>query len=74
MLPRNWHASRDINPQWQDLKPGDRVEDYGLGEQEYFLVITASPASLPVHVNARLVAIFAWVYGGLKFTSGFEVV
>lgn len=61
-FPRSWRGARAINPIWQQLKPGDRVEDYkmGMGEGEYFNVVSISPPSSLVYVSERLGTIFTW--------------
>lgn len=38
-MPRSWPATRTIEPRWQDLKVGDRVDDYGFGKDEWFDVV-----------------------------------
>lgn len=59
-FPKNWHASRTGNPPWQNLKLGDRVEDYGFGKEEFFDVVSiSSPASL-VYKSERLGTVSTW--------------
>lgn len=60
VFPKSWRASRIINPEWQNLKPGDRVEDYGFGKEEFFNVVSISPPSSLVYVSERLGTIFTW--------------
>ena len=38
-LPSSWPAARTIHSEWQTLKVGDRVPDYGFGEGEWFDVV-----------------------------------
>ena len=39
-IPRSWYASREIREEWQGLKVGDRVEDYGFDKEgDWFDVV-----------------------------------
>lgn len=58
--PQSWRASRTINPEWQDLAPGDRVEDYGFGKEEFFDVVSVSSPSALVYKSERLGTVFTW--------------
>lgn len=58
LLPPTWRASRKIEPQWQALKVGDRVADYG--KDEWFEVVSIeSPRSL-VYTSERFGTVFTW--------------
>ena len=59
-LPRSFHASRSINPEWQQLKPGDRVDDYGFSVDDYFIVSDVQPERALVYQSDRYGASFSW--------------
>lgn len=54
------HASRSINPQWQLLRPGDRVDDYGFSADDYFIVEDVQPQKALVYKSERYGALFSW--------------
>ena len=58
-LPSSWHASRSINPSWQNLKVGDIVPDYGSSTDVFEVVSIDSPRSL-VYKTERYGAWFTW--------------
>jgi hypothetical protein len=59
-LPRSWHATRSINPEWQTLKTGDRVDDYGFSVDDYFIVSEVDPEKALVYKSDRYGAHFSW--------------
>lgn len=59
-LPLSWHATRTINPAWQELKSGDRVDDYGFSADDYFDVSEVQPERALVYRSARYGALFSW--------------
>ena len=59
-LPQNWHSSRTINPSWQQLRPGDRVDDYGVSPDDYFIVSDIQPGKALVYNSDRYGAHFSW--------------
>jgi hypothetical protein len=59
-LPKSWHATRSINPEWQKLKPGDRVDDYGFSAEDYFIVEEIQPQQALVYKSDRYGAHFSW--------------
>ncbi|KAF2487574.1 hypothetical protein BDY17DRAFT_320106 [Neohortaea acidophila] len=59
-LPRRFHASRSINPEWQQLKPGDQVDDYGFSVDDYFIVSEVQPGRALVYKSDRYGASFSW--------------
>ncbi|KAK3647262.1 hypothetical protein LTR56_008093 [Elasticomyces elasticus] len=59
-MPVSWRASRTINPTWQDLKPGDRVDDYGLSVEDYFDVVAIEPRKYLMYKSDRYGASFTW--------------
>lgn len=61
MLPVSWRAARSINPDWQHLKPGDRIEDYGFNEAEdYFIVDSIQAPEYIVFRSERYGCSFSW--------------
>ena len=50
-LPTSWRASRNINSDWQKLKPGDRLEDYGFDAKEDFFIVDS--IQQPDHIVLR---------------------
>lgn len=54
------HASRAVNPEWQTLKAGDRVDDYGFSPDDYFIVEEIRPESALVYSSERYGALFSW--------------
>ncbi len=59
-LPQSWHATRAVNPIWQNLKPGDRVDDYGFSADDYFIVSEVQPERALVYKSDRYGAFFSW--------------
>ncbi|KAL9089173.1 MAG: hypothetical protein Q9159_002644 [Coniocarpon cinnabarinum] len=59
-LPQSWHATRAINPEWQKLKPGDRVDDYGFSADDFFIVQEVVPQRALVYKTDRYGASFSW--------------
>ena len=61
-LPKSCRAARHLNPAWQKLEPGDRVEDHkvGMGEGEFFIVRSIDPPESLVYVSERLGTVFTW--------------
>ena len=59
-MPRSFHASRTINPAWQKLQPGDRVDDYGFSADDYFIVSEIQPEKTLVYKSDRYGASFSW--------------
>ena len=59
-LPQSWHSSRAINPSWQQLKPGDRVDDYGFSPDDYFIVSEIQPQKALIYKSDRYGAHFSW--------------
>jgi len=60
-MPASWRASRTINSKWQDLKPGDRVDDYGFSEEGYFDVVDVKPGEHLIYRSNRYGASFTWM-------------
>ena len=60
ILPQSWRSSRKINPKWQQLKPGDRVDDYGFSAEDYFIVSEVHPERALVYHRERYGAFFSW--------------
>ena len=54
------HASRTVNQSWQQLKPGDRVDDYGFSTEDYFIVAEIHPNRALVYKSDRYGASFSW--------------
>lgn len=60
-FPKSWHASRTINPAWQQLQVGDRVADYGFDKDDYFDVAYVDrQKTILVFQSERLGTIFTW--------------
>ena len=59
-LPRSWQAARSINPSWQNLQPGDKVDDYGFSADDYFIVSEVQPERALVYRSDRYGAFFSW--------------
>ena len=59
-MPQSWHASRGINPAYQQLKPGDRVDDYGFSAEDYFIVSEIHQERALVYRSDRYGAHFSW--------------
>ena len=59
-LPRSWHARRTLNPEWQQLKPGDRVDDYGFSPDDYFIVSEIQAGKALIYKSDRYGAHFSW--------------
>lgn len=59
ILPSSWIPSKRIEPQWQDLKVGDRVEDYG-GTDDHFIVASIDPPRSLVYRSERYGTVFTW--------------
>ncbi len=57
-LPRRWYASTTIEPQWQHLAVGDRVDDYG--RNEHFDVASIDPPRAPMDRSERHGTSFTW--------------
>lgn len=60
ILPQTMHATRNISPEWQQLKPGDRVDDYGFSADDYFTVEEVQPERALVYKSDRYGAHFSW--------------
>ena len=60
VLPLNMHASRTVIPEWQQLKPGDRVDDYGFSPEDYFIVSDVVPEKALIYKSDRYGAQFSW--------------
>ncbi|KAM0723952.1 hypothetical protein Q7P37_000943 [Cladosporium fusiforme] len=59
-LPQSWLASRAINPNWQSLAVGDRVDDYGFSKDDYFDVARLEPGRTLVYRSERYGCLFTW--------------
>ncbi|KAK3679950.1 hypothetical protein LTR78_000327 [Recurvomyces mirabilis] len=59
-MPQSWRATRSVNPAWQDLKPGDRVDDYGFSVEDYFDVVAISSEEVLIYRSDRYGARFTW--------------
>ncbi|EEU35151.1 uncharacterized protein NECHADRAFT_87302 [Fusarium vanettenii 77-13-4] len=59
MLPKSWVASRVINPTFQQLKPGDRVPDYGT-KDDYFDVVSIDPPRSLIYESLWFGTKFTW--------------
>ena len=59
-LPKSWHSTRTINPEWQHLRPGDRVDDYGFSAEDYFIVSEVNPEKALIYKSDRYGAHFSW--------------
>lgn len=59
-LPQSWQATRSIDPAWQRLKPGDRVDDYGFNADDYFIVSEVHPQKALIYKSDRYGAFFSW--------------
>lgn len=59
-LPASMHASRTINPEWQNLKAGDRVDDYGFSADDFFIVEDVQPEKALIYKSERYGALFSW--------------
>ena len=59
-MPQSWHGSRSVNPAWQTLKPGDRVDDYGFSKDDYFVVHDVQPQRALIYSSDRYGASFSW--------------
>lgn len=66
-LPKSWHATRTINPEWQKLVPDDQVDDYGFSADDYFIVVDVQPGRALVYKSDRYGAFFSWY--GLQNTA-----
>ena len=61
IFPRAWRATRRVEPQWQSIVPGDRVEDYGFdASQDYFIVAAKSPPTELVYQSDTYGCSFTW--------------
>lgn len=54
------HASRSVHSKWQNLKPGDRVDDYGFSADDYFIVEDLHAEKYLVYKSERYGALFSW--------------
>ncbi len=63
LLPRSCLSSKTINPQWQTLRVGDRVDDYGFGPDDCFIVAAIQPNRALVYKSDRYGAHFSWSDG-----------
>lgn len=59
-LPSSWQASRRIEEQWQTLAKGDRIADYGVGQDDYFDVVEVEPPNVIVFRSERYGCSFSW--------------
>lgn len=59
-MPKSWRGARHIEPAWQSLQPGQIVDDYGFGSQEYFEVVSVNDQESLVYVSDRLGTRFTW--------------
>ena len=59
-MPQSWRARRTINPAWQNLKPGDRVDDYGFSVEDYFDVVDVKMEKVLIYRSDRYGARFTW--------------
>ena len=60
LLPASMHAARSINFEWQQLKAGDRVDDYGFSADDYFIVEEVRPEEALIYKSDRYGALFSW--------------
>ena len=51
-VPRSRRATRSVQPQWQALRVGDVIPDYG-GREEYFEAVEVAPARHLVYRSER---------------------
>ena len=51
-VPRSRRAARSVQPQWQGLRVGDRIPDYG-GPDEYFEAVEVDPPRSLVYRSER---------------------
>lgn len=58
-MPTKWRASRSLNPAWHNLAPGDRIADYGFGEDYFDVVAVDAPTAL-VYRSERYGCAFSW--------------
>lgn len=54
------HAARTINPDWQNLTAGDKVDDYGFSADDYFIVEEVHAGEYLVYKSERYGALFSW--------------
>jgi hypothetical protein len=59
-MPQSWRASRTVNPAWQQLKPGSRVDDYGFSVDDYFDVVAIEPEKHLIYRSDRYGTTFTW--------------
>lgn len=59
-LPLSMHASRSIKPEWQQLKQGDKIDDYGFSADDYFIVEEVQSEQALVLKSERYGALFSW--------------
>ncbi|KAK5169628.1 uncharacterized protein LTR77_005605 [Saxophila tyrrhenica] len=72
-MPKSWHATRTINPAWQNLQPEDRVDDYGFSADDYFIVSEVQPEEFLVYKSDRYGASFSWALILHEMTEGGRV-
>ena len=61
-LPVSWRGTRSVNPAWQSLRPGDRVDDYSFpfSKDEYFDVVSVDAPRSLVYKSERLGTVLTW--------------
>lgn len=59
LIPRRRRGIRRLDPQWQELRIGDVVPDYG-GRHEIFTVAEIAPPHTLVYVSRRGAASVSW--------------
>ncbi|KAF4893134.1 hypothetical protein CGCVW01_v014165 [Colletotrichum viniferum] len=60
VLPKSWAGARTIKPEFQELKIGDRVPDYGLSKDDSFNVVSINPPRSLVYTSIRYGTRITW--------------
>ncbi|PIA95809.1 hypothetical protein CB0940_10180 [Cercospora beticola] len=60
VLPLSWRPSRTIESKWQRLIPGERLPDYGLGNNDYLVVERVEEPHTIVFRSRRYGCDFTW--------------
>jgi hypothetical protein len=71
-IPRSRRAARTVQPQWQGLRVGDRIPDYG-GPEEFFDAVEVEPARHLVYRSERGRMQVSWAITLTPYDGGTRV-
>ena len=69
ILPQSAHASRIVHAEYQTLKVGDIVPDYGFSADDYFIVEEIQPNHALIYKSDRYGAHFSWQASSSPFSN-----